>query len=205
MLAECETSSARTCVCHGSLPCDRALREDFWEFWPTHKIILATNHKPEIRGTDYAIWRRIRLIPFTVAIPEAEQDATLPQRLAAEASGILAWLVRGCLAWQQEGLKEPEDVATATEGYRQEMDVLEEFVSACCVVADSARIRASELYKAYQRWCDATGEAPLSQRTLGLRLAERGFSMARGAHGVRLWQGLGVMATGDASDAGDAR
>ena len=84
----------------------RRMREDFWEFRPTHKVFLATNHKPVITGTDHAIWERIRLIPFTVTIPKEQRDTTLPDKLLAELPGILAWAVQGCLTWQQEGLGE---------------------------------------------------------------------------------------------------
>ncbi|MBV9452643.1 MAG: hypothetical protein JOZ19_00760 [Rubrobacter sp.] len=88
---------------------------------------LATNHKPEIRGTDPAIWDRIRLVPFDVRIPSGEVDRELPEKLKAELPGILAWAVRGCLDWQKNGLGEPEEVRAATEAYRAEMDVLVAF------------------------------------------------------------------------------
>ena len=79
----------------------RRMREDFWEFDPTHKIVLAANHKPFVRGTDHGIWRRLRLVPFTVTIPDDEQDKQLPVKLVAEYAGILAWAVQGCLEWQR--------------------------------------------------------------------------------------------------------
>ena len=75
----------------------RRMREDFWEFQPTHKVVLATNHKPIISGTDTAIWERIRLVPFTVTIPPEERDHTLPEKLDDELPGILAWAVKGVL------------------------------------------------------------------------------------------------------------
>ncbi len=71
----------------------RRMREDFWEFSPTHSIVLATNHKPTVRGTDHGIWRRLRLLPFTVSIPDGQADKSMPEKLRAEAPGILAWLV----------------------------------------------------------------------------------------------------------------
>lgn len=90
------------------------------------------------------------------------------------------------------------------EGYRQEMDVLEHFLEECCVLQAYASVKASLLYQAYHHWCEASGESPMSQRTLGLRLAERGFTTDRGTRGVRLWRGVGLLAD-DASDASDAR
>jgi putative DNA primase/helicase len=78
----------------------RRMRENPWNFWPTHTIFMATNHKPEIRSTDNAIWNRIKLIPFTVSIPKDQQDRELPAKLRTELTGILTWAVRGHSEWQ---------------------------------------------------------------------------------------------------------
>lgn len=123
----------------------RRMRDDFWQFRPEFKLWLATNHRPQIRGTDHAIWRRIRLIPFDVTFHTAEtgktpqQDQTLPARLREEATGILAWAVRGCLAWQSQGLGAPDAVRDATEAYRAEMDVLAMFFEERCIFDESCR------------------------------------------------------------------
>jgi len=174
----------------------RRMREDFWQFDPTHKVFLATNHKPVIRGTDHAIWRRIKLVPFTVAIPDAEQDKQLPATLYGELPGILAWAVRGCLAWQQDGLEEPDPVTEATAGYRQEMDVLGAFFAECCILAPYAKVKASVLYKAYQDWCTTNGEHALVQRNFGMRLSERGLEHKREGTGY-FWHGIGVYTDGE--------
>ncbi len=102
----------------------RRMREDFWEFAPSHKLALVTNHKPRVTGTDHAIWRRLRLVPFEVTIPEEEQDKTLPAKLERELPGILAWCVRGCLEWQRRGLdaKAGQKVRVATAAYKAESD-----------------------------------------------------------------------------------
>src|SRR5262249_2779383 len=92
----------------------RRMRDDFWEFSPTHKVLLVTYHRPEVRGVDGGIWRRLRLVPFAVTFPLERQDRALPEKLAAESEGVLAWLVRGCLEWQRHGLGEPAAVKTAT-------------------------------------------------------------------------------------------
>ena len=96
----------------------RALHKDPIEFDPTHKMLLYGNHKPSITGTDHGIWRRIRLIPFEVTISEAERDPHLIDALKGEESGILAWLVDGCLGWQRDGLGAPEAVSQATDSFR---------------------------------------------------------------------------------------
>jgi putative DNA primase/helicase len=153
----------------------RRMREDFWEFAPTHKVILACNHKPEIRGTDYAIWRRIRLVPFNVIIPRNQQDKKLPKKLHAELPGVLAWCVRGCLDWQRDGLGYPLDVERATESYRSDQDLLGTFFLERCVTGPAFKARAGELYETYKKHCESTGEFALSQRRFGAQLSERGF------------------------------
>lgn len=102
----------------------RFMRQDFFEFEATFKIWLATNNKPIVKGTDYAIWRRIKLIPFTVTIPPEERDKSLPAKLRQELHGILAWAVQICLEWQKYGLNEPQEVTAATCAYRDEQDIL---------------------------------------------------------------------------------
>jgi putative DNA primase/helicase len=151
----------------------RRMREDFWEFDPTHKVILCTNHKPKIRGADHAIWRRPRLVPFTVIFPDDRQDKKLPEKLRAEAEGILAWMVRGCMDWQRAGLGMSGDVDRATAAYRSEQDVVATFVTECCVTGSPEyRIRASELYGRFKRWCEEAGEsAVVSRQDFGTSLS----------------------------------
>lgn len=168
----------------------RRMREDFWEFDPTHTVFLATNHRPEVRGTDLAIWRRIKLVPFEVTIPDDEQDKKLPQKLRAELPGILAWIVRGCVEWQREGLGAPEEVTAATEGYRAEMDVLAAFIEDRCVVGPKYKANATDLYHAYQEWCDENGEKWEKQTKFGLRLGERGFRREKAQRVT--WYGIGL-------------
>jgi len=172
----------------------RRMREDFWEFEPTHKLWLATNHKPQVRGTDLAIWSRLKLVPFTVAFPEERQDRQLPKKLLAELPGILRWAVEGCLAWQKDGLGVPDEVKAATETYRQEQDILAVFLSECCVINPLAKAAAKDLYRAYVEWCEETGERPTSQRNFGMRLTERGFERYRGGKsGGFMWRGIGLL------------
>ena len=170
----------------------RRMREDFWEFLPTHKIILATNHKPEIRGTDRAIWRRIKLVPFTVTITDEDQDTTLPEQLHQELPGILAWMVRGCLAWQQDGLQTPEEVLVATDAYQKEQDVFQDFLDTECSRLPAARCSAADLYATYERWCADNDVEPLKKRAFGMRLGECGCSPDKGTGGRREWVGIGL-------------
>jgi putative DNA primase/helicase len=169
----------------------RFLYGEFFNFVPTFKIFMATNHKPVIKGTDYGIWRRIKLIPFTTRIPEEKQDRHLELKLREEASGILNWLLEGTSRWRQEGLKAPAAVLNATDEYRGEMDVIGNFLKERCVQQPGASIRIRELFKSYQEWCEENNEHAVSERFLGLRLAEMGFERTRTAD-ARYWSGLAL-------------
>jgi putative DNA primase/helicase len=187
----------------------RFMRAEWFDFQPTHKLWLSTNHRPEIRGTDAAIWRRIRLIPWSVTIPPDEQDKRLPAKLRTELSGILAWIVRGCLEWQRIGLQPPEEVRRATGRYRAEMDVLGAFIGEECIVAEHASARATALYSAYKAWCEENGERHETQRRFGGRLKERGFENGKitaGPHkGYVEWYGIGLIGGPEGPPSGEKR
>jgi putative DNA primase/helicase len=170
----------------------RFLYGEYFNFKPTCKIFMATNHKPVIKGTDYGIWRRIKLIPFTTRIPEEKQDKRLEEKLKTEASGILNWLLEGVARWQKEGLVAPEAVLNATDEYRGEMDIIGSFLKECCVVQEGNSIRMRELYKAYSDWCDDNNEHPVTERAFSSRLKEMGFDKSRTAD-ARFWSGLALL------------
>ncbi len=167
----------------------RFLYGEHFEFHPVFKLFLAVNHKPPIRGTDHAIWRRIRLIPFDATISDTEKDPQLPEKLRAELPGILRWAVEGCLAWQKEGLGTPEIVTKATNEYRGEMDLLAAFITQRCVKGPAASTPARDLYAAYSGWCEQRGDFKLHTVEFGKRLGEMGFTPGRSAQ-ERHWQGL---------------
>src|SRR5215211_6625685 len=171
----------------------RFMWAEWFDFKPTHALHLSTNHKPEIRGTDPAIWRRIRLVPWTVTIPPAERDRKLPEKLRSELSGILAWIIHGCLEWQRGGLQAPEEVRQATRAYRAEMDVLAAFLADCCLRGEDEDAFAGELWRAWKRWCEETGEQAGSQKRFGGRLTERGFLNHRDSRtGRKVWYGVSL-------------
>ncbi len=167
----------------------RFLYREHFEFRPQFKLFLATNNKPRIRGTDFAIWRRIHLAPFDVTIPREDQDKLLPEKLRSEASGILRWAVEGFMSWQRMGLKPPLEVARATADYRSEQDVLQQFIEEICIADASAETSAADLYSAYRKWCESAGEFPLCKRDLGLALRDRGFQKTRSGTS-RKWAGI---------------
>jgi putative DNA primase/helicase len=167
----------------------RKMKKDFFEFDMTAKIFLAANHRPQVRGTDLAVWRRIKLVPFTATITDAEKDKSLAAKLKAEWPGILAWGVRGCLGWQRDGLAEPEDVRAATAQYRAEQDVIQAFIDGCCFVNDQARIRTSALFEAYQRW---SGDRVMTATDFRSRMKSKGFESKRSTGGNWFYHGIGL-------------
>ena len=173
----------------------RFLHQEFFDFKPTHKMFLGSNHKPIINGTDYAIWRRIRLIPFEITIPETERDPKMLEKLLQEKEGILAWAVEGCLRWQAEGLGMPAAVKEATAGYRNEMDVIEQFKSDCCETGDHLHVPSQELYQRFEDWCARNGEHQITRRRFTQRLKEMGFETVRiGSDRKRGLKGLALSA-----------
>lgn len=172
----------------------RFLFQEYFEFVPQFKLFLACNYTPIVRGTDLAIWERLKVVPFTVTIPPEERDHDLGTKLRAELEGILAWAVRGCLTWQREGLGTPAEVVQATQAYQAEMDVLGQFFDDCCVVSAGVRVPTGHLYQAYTRWCDRQGESALTPQGLGRQLTARGFAQHKGTGGLRYWLGLGLQA-----------
>ena len=152
----------------------RFLYGEYFNFTPTFKILMATNHKPVIKGTDHGIWRRIRLIPFTTRIEAENQDKHLEAKLKNEASGILNWLLEGAERWKREALKAPAAILNATDEYRGEMDVIGNFLKERCTQKKEAAIRIRELYKAYSDWCDENKEHAVSERFFSMRLKDMG-------------------------------
>ena len=168
----------------------RFLHKEWFDFSPTHKIYLATNHKPVINGTDDAIWRRIKLVPFEVTIPEQERDKKLLSKLENELSGILSWAVQGCLDWVQNGLGDPDEVKAATKEYKCEMDIIAQFINDCCLVNESSMATSKELYRAYEAWCEEAGDDAQPQRADVIKLKEKGFKSIKNTRGRRGWEGI---------------
>ena len=153
----------------------RFLRKEFFEFMPEFKIFFTTNHKPIIKGDDEGIWRRIKLIPFDVTIPIEKVDKRLPEKLESEMPGILNWAIEGAQKWLKEGLQDPDEVKAATAGYREEMDLLSDFLEECCVMSPDAKIQLSELYKQYTIFCEDNGDRPLTKQKFSRKLESKGI------------------------------
>ncbi len=152
----------------------RRMREDEWRFEPTHKLFIAGNHKPVVRGTDGGIWRRIHLVPWLVCF-EQTKDLTLPAKLEEELPGILAWAVHGCIDWQRVGLAPPGGVRDATQNYREESNPLGEFISLRCKIEPEGRVSRRALREAYERYCRENGDKnPIGPRPFCAKLRALG-------------------------------
>jgi putative DNA primase/helicase len=168
----------------------RFLHKEFFEFVPSFKIWMGVNHKPGINETDHGTWRRIKLIPFLVTIPDNEKDEELPNKLKAEMPGILAWAVQGCLMWQKDGLLPPDEVNAATEAYRGEMDTLQLFINECTEAKEDGLIKSGDLYSVFKLWCDENGiRKPTTSTRFAVKLQEKGFKKDR-TKVMRFWEGI---------------
>lgn len=169
-------------------------------FRPTHLLLLITNHKPHAPADDYALWKRLVLVEFSLSFVEhptepneRKADLDLARKLRAEASGILAWLVRGCLAYQIQGLNPPKSVRAATEQYRAAEDTLGAFIDQCCITGVGKRVRAAELYNAYATWAERGREKPMRREVFGQKMKKR-FESGRDKHGI-FYRGIGLLSS----------
>jgi putative DNA primase/helicase len=157
----------------------RFMREDFFEFEPQFKLLIAGNHKPGLRSVDEAIRRRMNLLPFLVIIPDNEKDLELGEKLKREWSGILQWMIEGCLAWQKGGLNPPPVVTNATKDYLEAEDAIQAWLDECCIIDSSKWTAVGDLFDLWKRWTEANGEFTGSARRFSQSLVDRGFEPVR--------------------------
>lgn len=170
----------------------RHLYGEPFDFRPTHKLVLATNHRPRVSGTDFGIWRRLLLVPFeaTFRADAGNLDPRMPEKLTAELEGVLAWAVQGAIEWQRDGLRPPASVRAATEAYRQEEDVVAQYVDDRCAIDPRSEELSGDVYRDYTAWCEAGGTRPLSQRGFVDQLAHLGVKPEKGGKGRRFLTGI---------------
>jgi putative DNA primase/helicase len=145
-----------------------------------------------VRGTDPAIWSRIKLVPFDVSF-EGREDRGLKDALKSELPGVLAWAVEGCLRWQEEGLCFPEAVRVATAAWRGENDQVGQFLDERCARGEYLGVRSRTLYQEYRRWAEEVGEEVLVERAFCQRVAGMGFEKTHRADG-NWYLGFGLKA-----------
>lgn len=169
----------------------RFLNKEFFDFNPVFKLMLLTNNRPIIKGTDEGIWRRIHLVPFEAHFSKEDGniDKDLKEKLLTESDAILAWMVAGVALWLAEGLNPPAEVLSAVDAYRKESDILAEFIEENTIKSPESTIPKADLYRTYTAWCETNGEHPMKQRTLTAALEERGWQEASGRANGRAWAG----------------
>lgn len=184
----------------GRINARRPHDKDEVSFKPTHTLLLLTNYAPHAPTDDSALWERVKLIDFTerfVDEPEPSdphehpKDPQLKEKLQAEASGILSFLVRGCLEYQKAGLIPPDCIKMATGGYRDKEDTLRIFFDDCCVIRTEVSAKASTLYSAYKDWCVQQNLHAMSGTAFGEKIKSR-FTSERKTTGM-MYLGIGIL------------
>jgi putative DNA primase/helicase len=175
----------------------RKLYKEEFSFYPILKLWIFGNHKPSIKGNDFGIWRRVRLIAFEENF-EGRADENLTEKLKAEASGILNWIIQGCLLWQIEGLKPPSNVVQAVQDYQAEEDTLADFLEEAVEESTSGGgIPHQNLYKKYLIFCESNGiRFKVTSKKLAKTLKERGWRSGKKSYSKCVWQGVSLL--GDA-------
>lgn len=170
----------------------RHMRGEWFDFQPQFTLFIGTNHRPTIRGTDDGIWRRIALVPFDIQIPEDQRDPELPRKLRTEAEGILSWAVEGTRKYLETGLQIPGAVRARTAEYRDEEDVIGQFIEDQCELSESAEIPVKRLYEAFCDWAGLNHERACTKNEFSRRLKARGFKGDR-TSAARIWLGIRLL------------
>lgn len=173
----------------------RGLYKDPVTWDPSHQFLYVTNHLPNVKGNDQAVWRRVCVVPFDVVIPAADRDPALPERVRGAVDAVVSWAVAGWWDYEDNGgMREPAAVKAATEAYAVESDAVRRFVVEKCVTASNVSARTGELYEAWSEWAAEDGAEPLSVKTFGGELDRLGYRAKRTNKGaVRV--GIGLPAT----------
>jgi putative DNA primase/helicase len=180
----------------------RHMRQDFFEYTPSFKLLIAGNHKPHLRTVDEAVRRRFHMIPFTVTIPPEERDELLPDKLRAEWAGILAWMIEGAVEWGGDGLRPPTAVRDATDAYLRDQDIVRQFIEDCCVVDENkcpvairdgrpTKEAKADLDAAFLSWAAELGIKIESLRWFGRELQKRGCEPGRDGR-ARYYKGIAL-------------
>ena len=170
----------------------RFMRQDFFEYIPQFKLLIAGNHKPSIRNLDEAMRRRLQLIPFTITVPPDRRDKQLEDKIWRERDAVLAWMVEGCLAWQRQGLRPPRCVVEATDDYFESEDALGRWIEERCFVERVARATAADLFEDWRAWAEKAGEFAGSIKRFSELLTNRRFERAKFSGGTRGFVGISL-------------
>lgn len=164
----------------------RRLYQEPVTWLPTHQLVYVTNHLPQVKGNDPAVWRRLRVIPFEVTIPDSQRDASLPERLELAADSILTWAVEGWFDYEDRGgMDEPENVLSATDAYQTESDAVKRFIQDACVTGPHVHAGSRELHTAWQAWAALDGAEQMSEKAFAKELDRLGYLARKTPSGMR--------------------
>jgi putative DNA primase/helicase len=171
----------------------RFMRQDFFRFRPLCKLVVVGNQQPKLTSVDDAWRRRMLFLAFLVSFKD-RPNLHLADQLWAEAPGILAWMIKGAVAWYRFGLQPPESVTKATATYMAEQDVVARWIDECCVRDGTKRTRTADLFQSWKTWCDAVNEYAGSEKDFSTRL-ERDFKKDLNEKNQSCFIGLAVRQT----------
>ncbi|MDY5159552.1 phage/plasmid primase, P4 family [Actinotignum urinale] len=175
----------------------RYMGGNFFEFQPSHTIIMISNHEPEVMTGGSAFWRRVKKIPFLNIVPEQDRNPNLENELMEEAPGILAWMLQGTKEYVKDGMCAPEVVKVATERYETEQDTVRMYVQDCCAVGEPNRQGYETLVARfrgeYETWCRRNGLDSVSAKAITQRLKNYGVRSTKGTGGVRFYAGIRIV------------
>ena len=174
----------------------RTLYKVQFTYDPQFVLWLATNEMPDISGGSDAIWERLRIIPFDVSIPANERDLTLFDKLAEELPGILNWALDGYHDWKANGLNPPDKVLRTVSGYREEKDLVQQWIDEECVVDPTAKTTAKEFYNTYRDWATANHSDPLPMNKFTKEIERKGFARLKTSR-ANVWKGIGLVKNED--------
>ena len=178
----------------------RHMRQDFFDFAPSHTLIMLSNYKPQADSNDAALWRRVQLVPFEVVIPEKDQDRELAEKIRdEEAPGVLRWIVEGALQWQEHGLDPPDVILEQTAAYRKAEDVIGNFIEECCVRNKAAKVKGGVFYTAFRDWCQSQGVRTVRGNDFASEIQGRGFGREKTKAGA-VYHGIGLHAEDNEED-----
>jgi putative DNA primase/helicase len=172
----------------------RFLHKEFFTYYPQFKLWMSSNYKPAIHGLDWGIWRRVKMIPFEVIIPDEERDEQLTDKLKGELPGILNWALKGLADCLKFGMMYPDKVNAATQQYRESQDIVGQFLRAKCFLEPNMSTRVTGLYLSYKNWAADTKEFVLKERKFGDAMRRRGFVVEH-KHDGNHYIGVATLAT----------
>jgi len=172
----------------------RYMRKDFFSFEPSHTILMITNHKPVVDGSDEALWRRLVVVPFDQVFSGDNVEPDLKDLLQSEPDAVLSWMIEGWVAYQDKGLAIPNGVRAATEAYKADSDAVGRFIEEMFYPAQGNTVASSEVFAEWQKWCIANGEEPVTQKAFGDELTRRGYQKVKTKR-FNAWKGFMLLSS----------